>query len=197
LNGRLNGDVGSVGSGRIVGDPDIGLNGAVGSITRKDTKRAIRREAPISDNWLQLSSRRLQTQVVNDKGRYRQHLKRQRLTLFRRYTLRPKVQVDHSPRPEFLLASGVSLRCLDRSVSEQELNLFEFAAGIMAESGTGATIVTRQVGYAGLSGAPLDCIPDYVGCHPGVLSPSLLRNPSEQLAHPRMPEPSMRSCLHH
>jgi hypothetical protein len=60
-------------SSRIVGDPDIGPNGVVGSITRKDTKPSIRREAPISDNWLQLSSRRLQTPVVNDKRRYRQH----------------------------------------------------------------------------------------------------------------------------
>ena len=49
-----------------------GPNGVVGSITRKDTKPSIRGEAPISDDWLQLSSRRLQTQVVNDKGRYRQ-----------------------------------------------------------------------------------------------------------------------------
>ena len=83
-------------------------------------------------------------------------------------------------------------------MSEQKLNLFEFAAAIMAESGTGATkIVTRQIGYAGLSGAPLDRIPDYVGCHAGVLSPSLLRNPSEHfpLAHPRMPEPSIEKLL--
>src|ERR1700751_3160821 len=58
---------------RIVGEPDIGPNGVVESITRKDTKPSIRREAPTSDNWLQLSSRRLQTQVVNDKGRCRSH----------------------------------------------------------------------------------------------------------------------------
>jgi hypothetical protein len=32
-----------------------------------------------------------------------------------------------------LLTSDVSLSCLDRSVSEQKLNLFEFAAAIMAE----------------------------------------------------------------
>ena len=49
----------------MVRDPDIGPNGVVGSITRKDTK-----PSTISDNWLQQSSRRLQTQVVNDKGRY-------------------------------------------------------------------------------------------------------------------------------
>jgi hypothetical protein len=30
---------------------------------------------------------------------------------------------------QFLLAAEVTLRCLDRDVSEQELNLIEFAAG--------------------------------------------------------------------
>jgi hypothetical protein len=43
-----------------------------------------------------------------------------------------------------LLTSDVSLSCLDRSVSEQKLNLFEFAAAIMAEAGTGATIMPRS-----------------------------------------------------
>jgi hypothetical protein len=42
-----------------------------------------------------------------------------------------------------LLAFDVSLSCLDRSVSEQKLNLFEFAAAIMAEAGTGATKIVR------------------------------------------------------
>ena len=74
---------------------------------------------------------------------------------------------------KFLLASDVSLRCLDRRVSKQELNLFELAAAIMAESGTGATkIVRRQIGYAGLPGTPFDRIPDYVRCHASILSHS-------------------------
>jgi hypothetical protein len=87
---------------------------------------------------------------------------------------------------------------LDRGVSKQKLNLFEFAAAIMAESGTSATkIVRRQIGYASLTGTPLDRIPDYVGCDAGVLSLSLLRNLSEYfpLAHPRMPEPSIKKLL--
>ena len=65
-------------------------------------------------------------------------------------------------------------------MTEQELNLFELAAAIMAESGTGATkIVGRQIGYAGLTGTPLDRIPEYVGCYASFLSLSLFRNPSE------------------
>jgi hypothetical protein len=39
---------------------------------------------------------------------------------------------------QFLFAADVSLRCLDGSVAKQKSNLFEFAAAIMAESGTGA-----------------------------------------------------------
>jgi hypothetical protein len=74
-----------------------------------------------------------------------------------------------------------------------------FFALIRHSSGFGIAtkIVRRQIGYAGLSGAPLDRIPDYVGCHAGVLSPPLLRNPSEHfpLAHPRMPEPSIEKLL--
>jgi hypothetical protein len=45
-------------------------------------------------------------------------------------------------------------------VSKQKLNLFDFAAAIVAESGTGPTnIVARQTVYAGLSEAPLHPIP--------------------------------------
>jgi hypothetical protein len=58
-------------------------------------------------------------------------------------------------------------------VSQQQLNLFEFAAAIMTESGAAATkVVGRQIGYTGLAGTPLDGIPDYVGCHPGFLQRS-------------------------
>ena len=74
---------------------------------------------------------------------------------------------------KLLLAPDVSLGCLDRSVPKQKPNLFEFAAAIMAESGTGATkIVGRQIGYAGLPGTPFDRIPDYVRCHASFLSHS-------------------------
>jgi hypothetical protein len=79
-------------------------------------------------------------------------------------------------------------------VSKQKLNLFEFAAAIMAQSSTGATkIVGRQIFYASLTGTPLDRVPDYVGCHASVLSLSVFRNPSEYfpLAHARMLEPSI------
>jgi hypothetical protein len=42
---------------------------------------------------------------------------------------------------QLLFASDVALRCLDRSVPKQKPNLFEFAAAIMAESGTGASLM--------------------------------------------------------
>jgi hypothetical protein len=99
---------------------------------------------------------------------------------------------------KFLLASDVSLRSLDRSVSEQKLNLFEFAAAVMAEARTGATKIVRcQIGYAGLPGTPLDGIPNHVRCHSGFLPLSVFRNPSEYLplAHLRMPEPGVEKLL--
>jgi hypothetical protein len=40
---------------------------------------------------------------------------------------------------QFLFAADISLCCLDGSVAKQKSNLSEFAAAIMAESGTGAT----------------------------------------------------------
>jgi hypothetical protein len=83
-------------------------------------------------------------------------------------------------------------------VAEQKLDLFEFAATIMAESGTGATkVVGLQVGYAGLPGAPLHRVPDYVGCHGSFVSHSTLQNPPEyfSLAHSRMPEPGIEKLL--
>lgn len=45
---------------------------------------------------------------------------------------------------QFLFAADVSLRYLHRSVAEQKLNLFQFAAAIMAEAGTGATKVVGR-----------------------------------------------------
>lgn len=98
-----------------------------------------------------------------------------------------------------LFATDVSLRCLDRSVPKQKPNLFEFAAAIVTESGTGVAtkIVRRQIGYAGLSGTPLDGIPDYVRCHASFLSISHFRNSSEHspFAHARMPEPCIQELL--
>jgi hypothetical protein len=51
-------------------------------------------------------------------------------------------------------------------VAEQKLNLFEFASTTVAEADASATkIVGCQIGYAGLTGTPLQRIPDYVACH--------------------------------
>jgi hypothetical protein len=51
-----------------------------------------------------------------------------------------KFQVDHSPILELLFASDVPLRCLDRSVAKEKLNLFQFASTTMVK--------TRQVRMA-------------------------------------------------
>jgi integrase len=65
-------------------------------------------------------------------------------------------------------------------VAKQKLDLFEFASTTMAEPGASATkIVGCQVDYAGLTGTSLHRIPDYVGCHAGFLSRSVLQNCSE------------------
>jgi hypothetical protein len=57
--------------------------------------------------------------------------------------LRPRLRFNSEPvvdgTPEFLLASEVTLRGLDRHVLEQKLNLVQFAAGEVAESGAGAS----------------------------------------------------------
>jgi len=42
---------------------------------------------------------------------------------------------------QLLFAPDIALRRLYGSVPEQKANLFEFAAAIMAEAGTGATIM--------------------------------------------------------
>ena len=81
---------------------------------------------------------------------------------------------------QLLFAPDVSLGCLDRSMTKQEPNLFEFAAAIVAQPSTGATkVMGRQVSDSGLAGAPLDSVPDYVGRHATFLSLALLRNSSE------------------
>ena len=46
--------------------------------------------------------------------------------------------------PELLLASEVAFGCLDGDVAEQELDLIQFTAGEMAETGAGAPQVVRS-----------------------------------------------------
>jgi hypothetical protein len=46
--------------------------------------------------------------------------------------------------PELLLASKVAFGCLDGDVAEQELDLIQFTAGEMAETGAGAPRVVRS-----------------------------------------------------
>jgi hypothetical protein len=84
-------------------------------------------------------------------------------------------------------------------VAKQKLDLFEFASTSMAEAGaTAAKIVGGQIVYAGSLGAPFERILDYVGCHAGILSRSILQNPSEHfpLADARMPELNIYSHFH-
>ena len=81
---------------------------------------------------------------------------------------------------------------------KQKPNLFEFAAAIMAEPGTGAAkIVGCQIGYAGLPGTPLDCILDYVRCHARSLQHSSFQNPPEyfSVTYSRMAEPCIEKLL--
>jgi hypothetical protein len=56
-------------------------------------------------------------------------------------------------------------------VTKKKLNLFEFASGLMAETGASATkIVGCQMANADSFGVSLHGIPDYVGCYPGILA---------------------------
>jgi hypothetical protein len=43
-----------------------------------------------------------------------------------------------------LFATEISFGCLNRNVTEQKLNLFEFTSGSMAKPSTGSTEVTRR-----------------------------------------------------
>jgi hypothetical protein len=84
---------------------------------------------------------------------------------------------------EVLPASDVPFGRLHRSVTKEELNLFEFASGLMAEAGASATkIVGRQMVKADTFSVSLHGIPDYVGCHSIILPSPILRNSSEPLA---------------
>lgn len=83
-------------------------------------------------------------------------------------------------------------------MTEQKSNLFQFAAAIMAQAGTGATkVVRRQIEYAGLPGTTLDGVPDDIRGHASLLSLSRFRNSSEysSLANPGMREPCIQQLL--
>src|SRR5271156_1639500 len=132
---------------------------------------------------------------MNDKRRYRQLRARPRGPLLSGLTRDRDFEAIINRVMQLLFASDVALRCLDRSVSKQKPNLFEFAAAIMAESGTGAMkIVGLQISYAGPQGTPLDRIPDHVRCNASFLSLSHLRNSSKYspFVHARMPEPCVQ-----
>jgi hypothetical protein len=95
---------------------------------------------------------------------------------------------------EVLPASDVPFRGLHRRVAEKKLNLFEFASGLMAETGASATkIVGCKVVNADSLGVSPHGIPDYVGCHSFALPSPILRNSSEHLAfrHSSVMEPSI------
>src|SRR5258708_25927199 len=92
----------------------------------------------------------------------------------------------------------VTVRGLHRSVTEEKLNLFQFASTTMAQArASAAKIVGGQIAYAGLPGASLHRVPDYVSCHASFLSHSPLQNPPEyfSLAHSRIPEPGIEKLL--
>jgi hypothetical protein len=80
---------------------------------------------------------------VNDKGRYRQFKVAVRWPLFLFGCERDSKSIINRIL-KLLFACDVPLGCLDRSMSKQELNLFEFAAAIVAESGTSATKVVGR-----------------------------------------------------
>jgi hypothetical protein len=64
---------------------------------------------------------------------------------------------------ELLSAPDVPFRGLHRGVTEQELNLFEFASGTVAKASAGATKVVRcQVIHSDPLGISLDCCPNNI-----------------------------------
>jgi hypothetical protein len=68
--------------------------------------------------------------------------------------------------PELLLASKIALRCLDGDVSEQELDLIEFATLEVAETGTGtAKVVRGKLLDAGASRRGADDVPEHLRRH--------------------------------
>jgi hypothetical protein len=82
---------------------------------------------------------------------------------------------------------------------KQELDLFEFAATSVAETGAATTKIVRcQMVNAGSLRTPFDRIPHNVGSYASVPSRSILQNASEHspLAHPEWRQTST-SPLHH
>ena len=63
------------------------------------------------------------------------------ISLRNRARLNPNRIVDRIPQP--LFASQVTFRCLDTGVPEQELNLLQFTAALVAQSGARAAEVVR------------------------------------------------------
>src|SRR5215467_10119092 len=64
--------------------------------------------------------------------------------------------------PKALFAPQVSLGRFHRNVPQQELDLLQFAAGGVAQAGTGApTIVRRQFGNTSPAGVLLHDVPDH------------------------------------
>jgi hypothetical protein len=133
-----------------------------------------------------------------DKGRYRQHPRRQRLVLFRLCRSRPKFPDDHSPH----LEASVCFRCTVPLFAQRrgrgETESVPVASTTMTQAGASAPKVVRcQIGYASLAGAPLHRVPNYVGCHASFLSHSPLQHSPEyfSLAHSRMSEPSIEKLL--
>jgi hypothetical protein len=83
---------------------------------------------------------------------------------------------------KILFAPDVPLGGLHRCVTQQGLNLFEFASCLMAEAGTCATkIVGSEMVKADSFGISLHGVPDYVGFHSINLSSTVLRNSPEHL----------------
>jgi hypothetical protein len=69
--------------------------------------------------------------------------------------------------PELLFASEVALRRLNRDVTEQELDLVQFAACELAETGTRASqVVRRQLVDAGTSRSGAHYVPQDLRRHP-------------------------------
>jgi hypothetical protein len=77
----------------------------------------------------------------------------------------PELVIDGTA--EFLLATKVALRGLDRYISEQELNLIEFTAGEVAQSGARAPQVMRgELLDPRPVGGFLYDLPDHLRRHP-------------------------------
>jgi hypothetical protein len=120
---------------------------------------------------------RLPTQIVNDKGRYRQHCKGELQSSLSCGACHRDAESIVDCFSEILRASDIPFRRLHRSVAKQKLDLFEFASTSMAEARATATkIMGREIVCASTLGAPFDRILDYVGRHASILSSSILQD---------------------